>query len=62
MACRGAGGVGWGWAAVEREEAGKGSTSIGGVMFVLFWEQLRVRIQTGEPGRLLSEGCERDTA
>ena len=24
-------------------------------------EQLWVRIRTGEPGRLLSEGCEKDT-
>ena len=54
-ACRGAGSVGRGWAAVGSEEVGKGSASIGGATFA-FWEQLRVRIQTGEPGRLLSEG------
>ena len=45
------------WAAVESEEAGKGSASIGGATFA-FLEQLRVRILTGEPGRLLSEGYE----
>ena len=62
MACRDAGSVGRGWAAVESEEAGKGSALIGGATFALFWEQLRVRIRTGEPSRFLSEGCERDTA
>ena len=62
MACRGAGGVGRGWAAVESEEVGKGSTLVGGATLALFWEQLRVRIRTGEPRRLLSEGCVRDIA
>ena len=69
VACKGAGrcgGVGRGWTAADSEEAGRGSgrgsTSRGGAAFELFWEQLRVRIRTGEPGRLLSEGCERDTA
>ena len=63
MACKGAGGcggVGRGWAAVESEEAGRGSASRGGAACELFWEQLRVRIRTGEPGRLFGDGCERD--
>ena len=62
MTCRGAGGVGRGRAAVESEEAGKGLASEGGASLALFWEQLRVRIRTGEPRRLLSEGCVRDSA
>ena len=36
MACRGADGVGRGWAAVESEEAGKGSVSRGDAAFALF--------------------------
>ena len=57
------GGLGRGWVAVESEEAGRGSTPTSrcGAAFELFWEQLWVRIRTGEPGRLVGEGCERDT-
>ena len=61
VACKGAdrrGGVGRGWSAVESEEAVRGSASRGNGTFELFWEQLRVRIRTGEPGRLLGGGCD----
>ena len=61
VACRGAG---RGLAAVESEKAGKVSASIGGAQWVVQHlcsgnSYIRVRIWTGEPGRLLSEGCKR---
>ena len=51
MTYRGAGGVGRGRTAVESEKAGNGLASEGGATLALFWEQLRVRIRTGEPRR-----------